>query len=98
MVEQQKRSIPIVPIVFGVIATFLVAVVLLGGGSDVTGEAIAYGEVEVTGSPIPRLPEDGADPALGSPMPEVVGADFAGNAVSIENDGRPKIILFLAHW
>ena len=65
---------------------------------DVKGEPITYGEVEVTGIPIPRLPEDGTDPALGSPMPEVIGADFAGNTVSIENDGRPKIILFLTHW
>jgi hypothetical protein len=96
-VEQQKKSIPIVPIVFVVIAAALVAVVLLGGGSDDTGEAIAYGPVEVTGS-IARLPEGGADPALGAPMPEAVGADFAGNTVSIDNDGRPKLLLFLAHW
>ena len=96
--EQQKKSIPIVPIVFVVIAAALVAVVLLGGGSGDTGEAIAYGPVEVTGSPIARLPEGGADPALGAPMPEVVGADFAGNTVSIVNDGRPKLLLFLAHW
>ena len=96
--EQQKKSIPVVPIVFGVIAAALVAVVLFGGGSDVDGEAIAYGEVQVTGSQIVRLPEGGADPALGAPMPEVVGADFAGNAVSIVNDGTPKLLLFLAHW
>ena len=96
--EQQKKSVPVIPIVFGVIAAALVAVVLLGGGSDVDGEAIAYGEVEITGNPIARLPEGGADPSLGSPMPEVVGADFAGNTVSIVNDGQPKIILFLTHW
>ena len=76
----------------------LVAVVLLGGGSGDSGEAIAYGVVEVTGSPISPLPEGAQDPAIGSPAPEVVGADFAGNTVSIKNDGRPKIILFLAHW
>ena len=96
--EQQKKSLPVVPIVFAVIAAALVAVVLLGGGSDVEGEAIAFGDVEVTGSSIARLPEGGADPALGVPMPEVVGADFDGNTVSIINDGQPKIILFLTHW
>ena len=96
--EQQKKSLPVVPIVFAVIAAALVAVVLLGGGSEVEGEAIAFGDVEVTGSPIARLPQDGTDPASGAPMPEVVGADFAGNAVSLVNDGRPKIILFLTHW
>lgn len=96
--EQQKKSLPVIPIVFGVIAAALVAVVLLGGGSDVEGEAIAYGEVEVTGNSLARLPEGGADPSLGAPTPEVVGADFAGNTVSIVNDGRPKLLLFLAHW
>lgn len=98
MEQKKKRPIPVIPIVFVVIATALVAVVLLGGGSDVSGEAIAYGQVEVTGSPIARLPEGGSDPALGAPMPEVVGADFAGSTVSIVNDGRPKLLLFLAHW
>ena len=96
--EQQKKSIPVVPIVFGVIAAALVAVVLLGGGSENDGVAIAYGQVEVTGSPIARLPDGGADPSIGAPAPEVVGADFAGNTVSIVNDGKPKLILFLAHW
>jgi hypothetical protein len=97
-VEKQKKSIPIVPIVFGLIAAVLVAVVLFGGGTEVTGEAIAFGEVQVAGSPIARLPEGSADPAIGAPIPEVVGADFDGNTVSILNDGRPKILLFLAHW
>ena len=96
--EQQKKSLPVIPIVFVVIAAALVAVVLFGGGSGEEGEAIAYGQVEITGSPIARLPEGGNDPSNGAPMPEVVGADFAGNTVSIVNDGTPKLLLFLAHW
>ena len=30
--------------------------------------------------------------------PTVDGYSFAGQPLSIENDGRPKIIIFLAHW
>jgi hypothetical protein len=97
-VAEQKSSVPVVAIVFGFIAVVLVAVVLFGGGSEVEGEAIAFGDVEVTGSQLTRLADNGTDTSLGAAMPEVAGADFAGNPVSIENDGRPKIILFLTHW
>jgi thiol-disulfide isomerase/thioredoxin len=58
----------------------------------------AYGTVELTGSPLPTFSATGGDPALGRPAPELVGADFAGNPVSITNDGQAKILLFLAHW
>ena len=30
--------------------------------------------------------------------PTVDGYDFSGQPLSIENNGRPKIIIFLAHW
>ena len=36
--------------------------------------------------------------AAGEISPTVVGADFEGNEVRIENDGRAKAIVFLAHW
>jgi hypothetical protein len=54
--------------------------------------------VTVTGTALPLFPDAGADPAVGMAMPELEGASFDGSAVSITNDGRPKVILFLAHW
>ena len=30
--------------------------------------------------------------------PDLAGEDFAGQPVSITNDGKPKVVMFLAHW
>jgi thiol-disulfide isomerase/thioredoxin len=65
------------------------------GGDDPLG----FGTVELSGTPLPRLAEGGTgDPAVGMPAPGLRGADFEGAPVSIEDDGRAKIIVFLAHW
>lgn len=53
--------------------------------------------VTVRGAPLPALAE-GPDPGLGLVAPEVAGSTFDGAAVSITQDGRPKIVIFLAHW
>lgn len=90
------KKFPIVPVVLGVVAIALIAVVVLtfdsGGSSD------QLGSPDVTGEVLPRFPEGTADPAVGMAIPEVVGADFDGTPVSITNDGNAKIIIFLAHW
>ena len=88
--------------------TILLALTLLttacGGanGTDGTdGRAIEQiRPVTVSGSPLPVLLEGGQDPAVinGMMMPELSGASFDGTPISITNDGRPKVILFLAHW
>jgi thiol-disulfide isomerase/thioredoxin len=77
---------------------------VLAGGSETetTAAAIAMpievGTPSVTGSALPRLTDAGTDPALGLPAPEVEGTDPSGTAVTISNDGRAKVILFVAHW
>jgi hypothetical protein len=38
------------------------------------------------------------DTATGETAPTVIGQDFEGNEVRIENDGRAKAIALLAHW
>jgi thiol-disulfide isomerase/thioredoxin len=43
-----------------------------------------------------NTPVDGT--ATGETAPTVVGEDFDGNEARIENDGRAKAIVFLAHW
>lgn len=63
-------------------------------GSD---DPDAYGSVEITGTALPRL-DGNADTAVGMIAPEVRGFDFAGNPVSVTNDGRAKIVLLVAHW
>ncbi len=47
---------------------------------------------------LPAFAPGADDPAVGRPIPEVQGSGFDGTPVSIKADGRPKVIVFLAHW
>jgi thiol-disulfide isomerase/thioredoxin len=60
--------------------------------------SVAHGEVTVEGTPLPLLADPAADPALGFTAPTVTGVDFDGTTHTIGPDGRPKILIFLAHW
>ena len=53
--------------------------------------------VTITGTSLPEL-GSGTDHAIGQLIPEVSGASFDGSPVSITHDGRPKLVLFVAHW
>ena len=53
--------------------------------------------VQITGTALPEL-KSGTDAAIGLTIPEVSGATFNGTPVSITHDGRPKLVLFVAHW
>lgn len=69
------------------------------GGATASGSAAAIPPPAISGTPLPGFPGSGAaDPAAGQPAPEVTGTDFEGTPVSIKADGRPKVLLFLAHW
>jgi len=77
------------------------AVVSSSGGSDKKKSAEGVEEtrtVTVTGTALEKLPEGGTDPAVGKQLPEAKGQSFDGTPVDIRNDGRPKLILFVAHW
>jgi thiol-disulfide isomerase/thioredoxin len=52
----------------------------------------------VTGTPLPAYAPGATDPAVGQPAPLVEGASFDGTPVAIKADGRPKLVLFIAHW
>jgi len=65
------------------------------GGADVRQSA----PVTITGEALPAYEQGGeSDPAVGLPAPEVAGVSFDGTEVSIADDGRPKVLFFLAHW
>lgn len=61
-------------------------------------ESIAFGEITVEGANLPFLEDPSTDPALGASAPTVSGGDWNDNQYSIAADGRPKIVIFLAHW
>ncbi|OFW67104.1 MAG: hypothetical protein A2Z12_03450 [Actinobacteria bacterium RBG_16_68_21] len=91
------RKFPVVPVIFGVVAVALVVTIILtfeSGGGSADG---AFGNPTVTGAALPPLAE-GGDTAIGMQIPSVTGEDFQGNTVEITNDGRPKMIILLAHW
>lgn len=87
------KKFPIGPVIGVVVALIIVAAVVFSGSP---GQE--FGEVTVDGTALPRFADQANDPAVGEIAPEVTGIDFAGNEVSIEHDGTPKAVLFLAHW
>ena len=92
----KPRSIPIVGIVVAVVAVLAVVAVVFAGNTEVGSE---YGEPQVQGQLSLMPPETAVDTsATGETAPIVIGADFDGNEVRIENDGRAKAIVLLAHW
>ena len=84
-----------------VVLILAVAAIASGGGSDDKKTAEGVEEtrpVTISGTPLPELPQGGADPAVGQAIPEATGQSFDGSPVAIRNDGRAKLIVFVAHW
>jgi cytochrome c biogenesis protein CcmG/thiol:disulfide interchange protein DsbE len=91
--QVKQRRFPLIPVLIAIGAIALVTTIVLtfSGASE-------FGSPEISGEALPALPEQGADPALGMTIPTVDGENFSGDSVKIADDGRPKILLFLAHW
>jgi cytochrome c biogenesis protein CcmG, thiol:disulfide interchange protein DsbE len=69
------------------------------GAGDGTGtDAATTGTVVADGTPLPSFTDSAEDPAVGMTFPTLTGFDQAGDPLTIEPDGRPKMVLFLAHW
>jgi thiol-disulfide isomerase/thioredoxin len=78
-----------------------VAAFVAGGGNDGDGTDAGSGSrdaVAVDGEALPALPGAGDDPAVGATLPTLTGTDLAGAPMAIGPDGRPTMIVFLAHW
>lgn len=100
--QPPARRLPLVLILVGVLVLLGIAAVVAsrGGDGDETSTAAGLEQtrpVTVTGTPLPPHGE-GDDTAVGAAAPEVRGASFDGAPVEITNDGRPKVLAFLAHW
>jgi len=93
-------------VAFVVIGAAVAAVLLTrpgdtGAGSAATIRPDATAAATTTvgsGASLPVFAATTGDPAIGRPIPEVHGASFDGSSVAIHADGRPKLLLFLAHW
>ena len=63
----------------------------LPGGSGTAGL--------VSGRPLPVFDSEASDSAVGREIPKISAPGLDGELVSISpGDGRPKVLLFLAHW
>jgi thiol-disulfide isomerase/thioredoxin len=69
-----------------------------GGATPATSGSAAAAAPTITGAPLPTFEGPEGDAAVGTPIPSVEGSDFTGKSVSVSPDGRPKVIVFLAHW
>lgn len=95
--KASSKRLPIALIVGAVLAVGLIAVIVITMGSDADG-TLEVGAPVVTGDPLPEFDTIANDTAVGMTIPEVTGADFAGTPVSITLNGKPKMLLFVAHW
>lgn len=74
------------------------------GGSTTTSatgtttDDLAWRALTITGDPLPALQQGAEDTAVGLPVPEITGTDYAGNPYSLAADGLPKLVVALAHW
>ena len=68
------------------------------GGTVVPDGKLTIGQIEVAGTNLPAKPSTGADPAIGMTIPKVTGQSFDGKTDVITPDGKPMIIMAVAHW
>ncbi len=89
-----------------VVLAVIVAVAVSGGGDGAGAKATKYeiAPVTVTGAPLPQYDSqkysgNDNDPALGKTIPTVDGVSvFDGTPVTIEPNGKPQAVVFVAHW
>ena len=68
------------------------------GGTIVPNGKLDYGQVSVSGTNLTPMPDSGADPMVGTVIPSVTGQQFDGKQLTIAADGKPHIIMVVAHW
>lgn len=93
---------PLVAVALGIVAILGVTALFLTRGSHRmfggSGGVQETRPVRVDGTKLPRLEDGLPDAAVGARLPVLRGSSFDGRPVTIESDGHPKVVLFLAHW
>ena len=94
-------AVPLVAVTVAAVVLLAVVAVVVTRGGDGDGptapEQVEVAPVAVAGTPLPRL-GSGADPAVGQVAPTLRGVGFDGSPVDVAPDGRPRMVVFLAHW
>jgi len=100
----QQSGLPIFWIAIGVVVVLFAAAMVMTRSDSQNGSSATPGGIEetravsVTGDALAMFPENGQDAAIGQEIPAVEGQTFEGEEIAITNDGRPKMVLLLAHW
>jgi cytochrome c biogenesis protein CcmG, thiol:disulfide interchange protein DsbE len=77
----------------------VVAVLSAGEGADLPSLSEVAAPVVIDGEPIAvPYPDEGPDPAIGSPAPVITAIDYADQEVTIGAPGQAQVLVFLAHW
>jgi thiol-disulfide isomerase/thioredoxin len=98
---RRGSRIPVVGIVLALVAVLAVVAVIAtrSGGADGADANLAQTRpVQVAGAPLPADTDAANDPAVGKAAPELRGASFDGSPVAITDDGKAKLVVFVAHW
>lgn len=63
------------------------------------GEPVITAPVTVSGDALPPVPDGGADPAVGKPFPILSGVAVTDGApLTVAANGKPAVVIFVAHW
>ena len=81
----------------GVVALAAVVAVMTLGSSGGIQEPAAEPLI-VTGAPLPELPSEGPDRAVGMTVPNLAGTGLDGQPMEIGPAGGAQMIVVLAHW
>jgi cytochrome c biogenesis protein CcmG/thiol:disulfide interchange protein DsbE len=102
LAEQRRRRSQRNLIYAGLMAVLVLAgvlaITLSRSGSSTAATTTEVRPVTTTGSALPAFATSTSDPAIGMTIPTVTGTSFDGKPVSITNDGKAKVVLFVAHW
>jgi cytochrome c biogenesis protein CcmG/thiol:disulfide interchange protein DsbE len=94
----------IAAIAAAVLVALVVALAAGGGNGDDAAtdggnaDPATTGTVTVSGNPLPQFSDTSGDPAVGMTLPTLEGNDQSGAPMTIGADGRPTMIMFVAHW
>ncbi len=92
-----SKRLPIALLIGAALAIGLVVVIVITMGSS-SDDRAQVGTPTITGQALPEFDTVQNDAALGLTIPEIAGVDFAGAPVSITLNGKPKMLVFFAHW
>ena len=91
-----KKKFPVVPAVTGVVIVVAGLAFLIARTQQDSPDETR--PVAVTGDALSPFHAGQPDDAVGRIAPTLLGSSFDGSPVTVQPDGKPKLVLFLAHW